>query len=80
MKPRIAKSRGPALARRMREAIGGLEERERQVLALLLVERLTVLEAAGALKLTMREVGELYATALQRLARGSGARGQRNAA
>lgn len=79
MKPR-AQSRRPALARRMNEAIAELEERERLVLALLLVERLTVLEAAGALRMTMREVGEVYATALQRLARGTGVRAQRKAA
>lgn len=80
MKPRATKSRRPALANRMREAIGRLEARERQVLALLLVERLTVLEAAGALRMTMREVGEVYATALQKLARGTGVRTQRKAA
>lgn len=78
--PRAAKSRRPALARRMNEAIAELEDRERLVLALLLVERLTVLEAAGAMRTTMREVGELYATALQRLARGTGVRAQRKAA
>lgn len=77
---RAASTRRPALARRIREAIDLLDERERQVLALLLVERLTVLEAAGALRLSMREVGELYATALQRLARGTGVRAQRKAA
>jgi DNA-directed RNA polymerase specialized sigma subunit len=77
---RPAASRRSALVRRMGEAIDTLEERERHVLALLLVERLTVLEAAGALKLSMREVGEVYATALQRLARGTGARAQRRAA
>lgn len=68
------------LARRMRESIDALGDRERHVLALLLVERLTVLEAAGALKMTMREVGEVYATALQQLARGTGVRAQRRAA
>ena len=77
---RPAVSRRSALARRMRESIDSLPDRERHVLALLLVERLTVLEAAGTLKMTMREVGEVYATALQRLARGTGVRAQRKAA
>ena len=77
---RAASTRRSALAIRVREAIDLLDERERQVLALLLVERLTVLEAAGALRLSMREVGEVYATALQRLARGTGVRAQRKAA
>jgi DNA-directed RNA polymerase specialized sigma24 family protein len=62
------------------EAIDELDPRERHVLALLLVERLTVLEAAGALRMSMREVGEVYATALQRLARGAGLRSMRKAA
>ena len=73
-------SRRSELARRVRESIDALGDRERHVLALLLVERLTVLEAAGALKMTMREVGEVYATALQQLARGTGVRAQRRAA
>ncbi len=77
---RAASTRRSPLAIRVREAIDLLDERERQVLALLLVERLTVLEAAGALRLSMREVGEVYATALQRLARGTGVRAQRKAA
>lgn len=77
---RAASTRRSARALRIRESIDLLESRERHVLALLLVERLTVLEAAGALKMTMREVGEVYATALQRLARGTGARAQRKAA
>lgn len=77
---RAASPRRSALAVRLREAIDLLDERERQVLALLLVERLTVLEAAGALRMTMREVGEVYAAALQRLARETGVRAQRKAA
>jgi len=77
---RATSRRRPALAVRLREAIDQLDERERQVLALLLVERLTVLEAAGALRMSMREVGEVYAAALQRLARESGVRAQRKAA
>lgn len=79
MNRRSTSDRG-ALVRRMRDALAELGERERHVLALLLVERLTVLETAGALKLTMREVGEVYATALQQLARGTGVRQQRRAA
>jgi DNA-directed RNA polymerase specialized sigma24 family protein len=74
------KGRRSAPARRVLEAIDELEPRERHVLALLLVEKLTVLEAAGALRMTMREVGEVYATALQRLARGTGLRSMRKAA
>jgi len=77
---RAASTRRSARALRIREAIDLLDARERHVLALLLVERLTVLEAAGALKMTMREVGEVYADALQRLARGATARSQRKAA
>lgn len=77
---RASASSRAALLRRLRSGIESLDPRERQVLALLLVERLTVLEAAGALHVTMREVGEIYATALQRLARGSGVRAMRKAA
>lgn len=77
---RASASSRAALVRRLRSEIESLDPRERQVLALLLVERLTVLEAAGALHVTMREVGEIYATALQRLARGSGVRAMRKAA
>jgi DNA-directed RNA polymerase specialized sigma24 family protein len=74
------KGRRSAPTRRVLEAIDELEPRERHVLALLLIERLTVLEAAGALRMSMREVGEVYATALQRLARGAGLRTMRKAA
>lgn len=77
---RASASSRPALVRRLRSEIESLEPRERQVLALLLVERLTVLEAAGALHVSMREVGEIYAAALQRLARGTGVRAMRKAA
>ncbi len=70
----------PRRIRRVLEAIDELPERERLALTLLLVERLTVLEAAGAMRTTMREVGELYATALQRIARGTGLYAQRRAA
>ena len=77
---RPSASRRDALVRRTLEGLDTLTERERLVLAMLLVERLTVLEAAGALRISMREVGEVYATALQRLARGTGAYAQRKAA
>ena len=73
-------SRRATLARRMIAELDTLTDRERLVLAMLLVERLTVLEAAGAMRISMREVGEVYATALQRLARGTGAHAQRKAA
>ena len=74
------KGRRSAAVVRVLEAIDELEPRERHVLALLLVEKLTVLETAGALRMSMREVGEVYATALQRLARGTGLRTMRKAA
>ena len=77
---RLPASRRPARVREVIEALDLLPERERQALALLLVERLTVLEAAGAMHTTMREVGELYATALQRIVRGTVVRAQRKAA
>jgi len=77
---RPSTSRHAALVRRLNDALETLTDRELHVLALLLVERLTVLEAAGALRMTMREVGEVYATALQRLARGTGVHEKRKAA
>lgn len=80
MTRRPAEARRPALVRQVRDAIDQLADRERHVLTLLLVERLTVLEAAGTLRMTMREVGEVYATALQRIARGTGVRARRRAA
>ena len=54
---------------RLAAAIEALPERDRQVLALRLVEQLSPLEAAGALKLTVREIEHRYATALLLLAR-----------
>jgi DNA-directed RNA polymerase specialized sigma24 family protein len=54
---------------RLAAAIEVLPERDRQVLALRLVEQLTPLEAAGALKLTVREIEHRYATSLLLLAR-----------
>lgn len=73
-------SRRAGRTHRVLEALDQLPERERLALTLLLVERLTVLEAAGAMKTTMREIGELYATGLQRVARGTGLLAQRKAA
>lgn len=54
---------------RLAAAIEALPERDRQVLALRLVEQLTPLEAAGALKLSVREFEHRYATSLLLLAR-----------
>ena len=54
---------------RLAAAIEALPERDRQVLALRLVEQLTPLEAAGALKLNVREIEHRYSTSLLLLAR-----------
>lgn len=50
---------------RVSAAIEKLADRERQVLALLLLERLTPLEAAGALRLTVRQVESSFALAVE---------------
>ncbi len=50
---------------RVSAAIEKLADRERQVLALLLLERLTPLEAAGALRLTVRQVEASFALAVE---------------
>lgn len=50
---------------RVAAAIEKLADRERQVLALLLLERLTPLEAAGALRLTVRQVEASFAVAVE---------------
>jgi DNA-directed RNA polymerase specialized sigma24 family protein len=55
-------------------AIETLPERDRQVLALRLVEQLSPLEAAGALKLSVRDIEHRYATSLLLLARELGAK------
>lgn len=60
---------------RLAAAVEALPERDRLVLVLRLVEGLTALEAAGALKLTVRETEQRYAAALHVLARESGLRG-----
>ncbi len=50
---------------RVSAAIEKLADRERQVLALLLLERLTPIEAAGALCLTVRQVEASFALAVE---------------
>ncbi|MBK7368539.1 MAG: hypothetical protein IPJ04_11680 [Candidatus Eisenbacteria bacterium] len=50
---------------RVSAAIEKLADRERQVLALLLLERLTPIEAAGALRLTVRQVEASFALAVE---------------
>lgn len=52
---------------RVSAAIEKLADRERQVLALLLLERLTPLEAAGALRLTTRQVEASFSLAVEML-------------
>ena len=59
---------------RLAAAIEALPERDRQVLALRLVEQLSPLEAAGALKLSVRDIEHRYATSLLLLARELGAK------
>ena len=72
------------LAVRVTAAVEKLPRRERQVLSLMLLEHLTPLEAAGALRLSARVVEHTYANALETIARESGAaiaaRPQRRAA
>lgn len=66
---------------RLAAAIEALPERDRQVLVLRLVEGLTTLEAAGAMKITVRELEHRYTSALLVLARELGFRpAQRRAA
>jgi len=57
---------------RVAAAIERLETRERHVLELVLLERLTTLETAGALRLHVRDVERLLATALERIAAEAG--------
>ncbi len=57
---------------RVAAAIEKLETRERHVLELVLLERLTTLETAGALRLTVREVERLLTTALECVAAEAG--------
>ena len=55
-------------------AIEKLAEHERDVLALLLVERLTPLEAAGALRMTVRQVETIFSAAVDEIAAEAGLR------
>ena len=55
-----------------------LADRERQVLALLLLERLTPLEAAGALRLTVRQVEASFALAVESIREDAAAGGAWN--
>jgi len=75
VKPRVpsAVNRLPERVR-LAAAIEALPERDRQVLVLRLVEQLTPLEAAGTLKLSVRELEHRYATTLLALARELGIR------
>ena len=59
---------------RVSAAIEKLADRERQVLALLLLERLTPIEAAGALRLTVRQVETSFALAVESLREDAAAR------
>ena len=59
---------------RVSAAIEKLEDRERDVLAMLLLERLSPLEAAGALRLTVREVESSFERAIASLSFESGER------
>jgi DNA-directed RNA polymerase specialized sigma24 family protein len=59
---------------RVSAAIEKLADRERQVLSLLLLERLTPLEAAGALRMTVRQVEASFALAVETLGEESAVR------
>jgi len=59
---------------RVSAAIEKLEDRERDVLALLLLERLSPIEAAGALRLSVPEVESSFQRAIENLSSESGAR------
>ncbi len=59
---------------RLAAAIEALPERDRLVLMLRLLEGLSVLETAGALRITVREVEQRSASSLVALARESGLR------
>jgi DNA-directed RNA polymerase specialized sigma24 family protein len=53
---------------RLAAALEALEPRERHVLALRLVERMSPLETAGTLKMSVRQVDETLADVLARVA------------
>ncbi len=59
---------------RVTAAIEKLSDRERQVLSLLLLERLTPIEAAGALRLTVRQVEASFSLAVESLREETSAR------
>ncbi|MCC6652601.1 MAG: hypothetical protein IT348_15725 [Candidatus Eisenbacteria bacterium] len=59
---------------RVTAAIEKLADRERQVLSLLLLERLTPIEAAGALRLTVRQVEASFSLAVESLREETSAR------
>ena len=52
---------------RVTAAIEKLADRERQVLSLLLLERLTPIEAAGALRMSVRQVEASFSLAVESL-------------
>jgi DNA-directed RNA polymerase specialized sigma24 family protein len=53
-------------------AIENLETRDRHVLTLLLVERLTPIEAAGVLRMSVRQVEQVFESLLERIGLESG--------
>ncbi len=57
---------------RVDAALEALDPRDRHVLALLLMERLTPLETAGALRMTVRQVEQTFELALSRIAEETG--------
>lgn len=59
---------------RVTAAIEKLADRERQVLSLLLLERLSPIEAAGALRLTVRQVEASFSLAVESLREETSAR------
>ena len=59
---------------RLAAAIEAMPERDRHLLMLRLLEGLSVLETAGALRITVREVEQRYAALLLGLAREAGVR------
>jgi DNA-directed RNA polymerase specialized sigma24 family protein len=75
----------PAAVRRLPEtvrvdaALEGLDANERNVLALLLVEKLTPIEAAGVLRMTVRQVEQSFEALLERVALESGVARSRRA-
>ena len=75
MKPRLPSgvSRLPVRVR-IAAALESLPERDRQVLVLRLVEGLSPIETAGALKITVRETEQRFTAAMGQLSRGLGLR------